>query len=432
LQDIINDPKKRKKLIIYINPPYAEATSTATRIGTRENKTGVATGNKTHLKYANKLGKARNELFAQFLARIYFEIPDCKIGTFSTLKELVSPNFKDFRNFFLAKFKKGFIVPAYTFDNVKGNFQIGFNIWDTEEKTHFKSAIVDIYGVKGVYCGKKTHNDGPNCKYINDWIKKYKDKNTDFSAKLCYVGNDFQNQAKVQICSQNKKVIAHDVVFDISINNIIVAGIYFAVRRCIEHTWINHRDQFLHPNNDWETDEEFQNDCLAYTLFHGNNNISTKYGTNHWIPFTEYQVGARDNFDSSFMTDFITGKTKTNNVVSEPSLFYGHPEGKSNNDDEYKPQRREFSEEAKNVFKAGKELWKYYHAAISFPPGRTAVNASLYDIKEYFQKRNKKGKMNNKSEDETYNELIGNLRLTLNLLAKKIEPKVYEYGFLKE
>jgi hypothetical protein len=25
LQDIINDEKKRKKLIIYINPPYAEA-----------------------------------------------------------------------------------------------------------------------------------------------------------------------------------------------------------------------------------------------------------------------------------------------------------------------------------------------------------------------------------------------------------------------
>jgi hypothetical protein len=30
LQDIINDDEKRKKLIVYINPPYAEATNTNT------------------------------------------------------------------------------------------------------------------------------------------------------------------------------------------------------------------------------------------------------------------------------------------------------------------------------------------------------------------------------------------------------------------
>lgn len=30
LQTIINDPEKRKKLILYINPPYAEATNAKT------------------------------------------------------------------------------------------------------------------------------------------------------------------------------------------------------------------------------------------------------------------------------------------------------------------------------------------------------------------------------------------------------------------
>jgi hypothetical protein len=37
-----------------------------------------------------------------------------------------------------------------------------------------------------------------------------------------------------------------------------------------------------------------------------------------------------------------------------------------------------------------------------------------------------------KSEDAHYNELIGDLRNQLNLLADKIKPKVYEYEFLKE
>lgn len=58
-------------------------------------------------------------------------------------------------------------------------------------------------------------------------------------------------------------------------------------------------------------------------------------------------------------------------------------------------------------------------------------NASLYDIREHFQGRNEAGRMNSKSDDETYMRLIQDLRSKLKTLAKKIEPKVYEYGFLK-
>jgi len=146
--------------------------------------------------------------------------------------------------------------------------------------------------------------------------------------------------------------------------NLVEVVIYFAVRKCIKATWLNNRDQFLYPHDGWKTDTEFQNDCLAYTLF--TNNISSKYGTNHWIPFTEYAIGACNNFDSNFMTDFIEGKTKENNVIAEPTLFYGFFSGKdSGGGSNYKSQVRTFSETAKNVFKAGKELWKYYHATIS-------------------------------------------------------------------
>ena len=87
-----------------------------------------------------------------------------------------------------------------------------------------------------------------------------------------------------------------------------------------------------------------------------------------------------------------------------------------------------FSNEAKTVFKAGKKLWQYYHSQ----PSATA-NASLYDIREFFQGRDEaSGKMNNKSGNEEYNKLISDLRSALKLLALKIQPKVYEYGFLNE
>lgn len=62
------------------------------------------------------------------------------------------------------------------------------------------------------------------------------------------------------------------------------------------------------------------------------------------------------------------------------------------------------------------------------------VNASLYDIKEFFQGRDEKGKMNipSKAKDEHYKILLSDLNLALDVLAKKIEPKIYEYGFLRE
>ena len=117
------------------------------------------------------------------------------------------------------------------------------------------------------------------------------------------------------------------------------------------------------------------------------------------------------------MTDFIKGKLKQN---PETELF------KNGSNHSIK---REFSPEATAVFDAGRALWKYYHSQEDY---RINANASLYDIRAYFQGRNAKGKMNSKSDDERYMELIKDLRYKLKILADKIKPKVYEYGFLKE
>jgi hypothetical protein len=40
--------------------------------------------------------------------------------------------------------------------------------------------------------------------------------------------------------------------------------------------------------------------------------------------------------------------------------------------------------------------------------------------------------MKTKSTDDEYNDIIKDLRQNLSVLAEKIQPKVYEYGFLKE
>jgi hypothetical protein len=201
-------------------------------------------------------------------------------------------------------------------------------------------------------------------------------------------------------------------------NNLVISFIYFTVQHIIPATWLNDRDQFLYPNNKWEKDLEFQNDCLAYTLFHNANNIQSKFGVNHWIQFSEDEVNARTKFESHFMLSFVNGKIIQNRYAD---LLFEQVEDKF-------IMKREFSNEAKAVFDAGRELWKYYHSQKNNP--NFNVNASLYDIREYFQGRNKNGRMNSKSDDEKYNELINNLREAMKILGEKIEPKIYEYGFL--
>ncbi|GAA8161205.1 hypothetical protein HpDR143_13750 [Helicobacter pylori] len=131
LQEILKDEEKRKKLIIYINPPYAEAGNKAKMSGTGEHKAKVARNNKVYETYKDLLGSGANELFAQFFMRIYKELDGCIMASFSTLKYLNSSHFKKFREVFKAKFLEGFMVPADSFDNVTGQFPIGFLVWDT-------------------------------------------------------------------------------------------------------------------------------------------------------------------------------------------------------------------------------------------------------------------------------------------------------------
>lgn len=131
LQEILKDEEKRKKLIIYINPPYAEAGNKAKMSGTGEHKAKVARNNKVYETYKDLLGSGANELFAQFFMRIYKELDGCIMASFSKLKYLNSSHFKKFREVFKAKFLEGFMVPADSFDNVTGQFPIGFLVWDT-------------------------------------------------------------------------------------------------------------------------------------------------------------------------------------------------------------------------------------------------------------------------------------------------------------
>jgi len=307
-----------------------------------------------------------------------------------------------------------------TFDNVTGKFPIGFLMWDLGRKEDILQIKTDVYEIEKsiknpIKEGIKFFNTSAH-KSIGDWRSSFYLFGDNPIGYMIIVGPSMQSNNNTFFTNQPaESYIKKGMVAQIKSGNLIEMSIYLAIRHSIETTWLNNKDIFLNPNNKWKTDLEFKNDCLTYTLFCNSNNVSSNLGKNFWIPFSEQEVNSREKFDSNFMSQYIKGKLNQGNSTN---LF---------DTQEQRTTPLEFSPEATEVFNAGRELWKYYQRQ-----SNCNVNASLYDIREYFQGRNDKGKMNNKSDDETYMKLIGDLREKLRQLAEKIEPKVYEYEFLKQ
>ena len=420
LRNILKDPEKRSKLVIYINPPYAEAGNTFSKSG----KVGVSNTTTVHDLHGDLCGKfGKRELFVQFLIRVHQEIPSCVLAEFSKLKILQAPYFREFRQNFKGRLENGFLVPAYTFDNVKGNFPIGFMIWKLGSSELFSSAKLDVYDSDGSFAGDKIVMEYDDVPLLNDWFRNSWKNGSYPLGYLACNGNDFQNSNYVNIDS-SKRNETSTYFKEVNIKNLLMACCYNAVRHCVAPTWLNDRDQFLTPKDSWAGDMEFQVDCLIWSIF--NNSIKEKNGICDWIPYYEHQVHAPSPFNSRFMADYLAGKIERKSPIEITGNIW---EQQAANEAVNTAPNEALSDSAKAVLAAGQALWQYYMTK----PG-ISVNASFLDIRAYFQgfKTTDKGKtmMNTTSDDEKYISLLRALRETLKDLEAHIEPKIYEHGFL--
>ncbi|WRC62487.1 nucleoside 5-triphosphatase RdgB (dHAPTP, dITP,XTP-specific) [Helicobacter pylori] len=264
-----------------------------------------------------------------------------------------------------------------------------------------------------------------NVKNIHMWLKqKEKIESMEILGYIDTPTPDFQGSPSVAIINNKNSSKRHSVYFAITGSNILLGSVFFSIRHCIKATWQNDRDQFYASYDDaFQDDSEFKNNCLIFMLFHTQNRITATQGANHFIPFSEDEVKSKERYTSHALLDFLNGKIKKTKEEGD-SLFL-------NDKKENKPLK--FSLSASRVFDAGREIYRYYHTQ-DFTNRPYNANASLYDIKEFFQGRNAQGKLNSppKAKDEYYKQLYANLQDALKDLAKEIQPKVYEYGFLRE
>ena len=232
LQEIINNPEKRKKLVVYINPPYAEHGNRTTISNHGEHKANVAKTSKVYNEFNKIVGTATRELFVQFFLRIHKKLPEAILASFSTVKFINSQNFFKFRQLFSAEYKKGFICNASTFDNVKGNFPIGFLIWDLKVDVKIKHIITDVFeNVEQDEHKKKIFIAIDNKDFISNWLRKFYDKKDKPLGYLILPGVDMQQQNGVYFTNQpTESDIDQHKTATITKKNLIVMSVYLAVR----------------------------------------------------------------------------------------------------------------------------------------------------------------------------------------------------------
>lgn len=426
LRQAIVDAREGKKgakpILVLINPPYAESGSGMVRGD--ENKIGVEKTRINGWMRQMNLGYASKELFVQFLIRIRQELPNGTLAMFSTLKYVNAPNFEPVRSVWQANYLGGFVVHSRSFDGLKGDFPIGFLIWDQAGKEKIADITSTVLDRRGAVIGEKTYVVRSTSELLNAWIPSPKARgevtlplsnaltpSRNPRLKRACVGalghlfasnNDLQNASTGTLITSSIYTGRNGGGLFILPENIDLASVLFSVRRLIKPTWLNDRDQFLQPSE--PLNDEFKSDCLVWMLFNGSNLTAGADGlrwndrewslTNHFIPFSEAQVGAKGRFESDFMVRHI------------------------------KDMR--FSTEARSVLDEGLALWKRFHA-MQFPRkirdefklGRP--DAGWYQVRRSLQ-----------ASSETALTTFDPFNAAYVRLTTKLRPMVFELGFLPQ
>ena len=421
-----------KKILVLINPPYAEAMNvdnvTTSAGKNAESKKGVA---KTRVATnMEDYGYATRELFTQFLVRIAKELPTATLAMFSTLKYVNAPNFEKFRTAWNANYQGGFVVHSQAFDGLKGDFPIGFLIWATNKNATKKQPIIEITAEvldkNSQAIGEKCFYNLPNEQLLTNWISRPKANSVDaiplknaisptistkdvrgtkwadgaIASMIC-PGGDMQHATLTALLSSGYCSAGGFFVTD---ENLWQSAVVFSVRKLIKHTWINHNDQFLQPTP--PLSDEFKTDCLVWMLFHGKNLTASANNlewngkkwsiVNHFIPYTETEVNAPDRFESDFMVQYLADK--------------------------------ELSKEAKAVLDAGRSLWQAYFAETDVRSVRDELKLNRPDV-GWYQIRNALKARNASGDNVAIN--FKPFETAYKTLSDKLQPQVFELGFLR-
>ena len=435
---------ENKPIVFFLNPPYA----TTCNFG---DKNKAEEGNDTIINAQMKecgMKRCSDNLYAQFLYRILmikreFNLTDCHIALFSPTLFLTGSSFEMFRNLFFNEFAfdNGVQFKASHFSDVSNNWGISFSIWhngETTDKNNFNYTLIDNADGEIVGCGTKVVYNIDNKKSASLWVKedvkKFKTEDApQMTSGINYKPNKngcrgnivknalgfyYNNSNNVDKNAQNVGIFtscfSSGAGCSILPDNFDRCTALFSARRLVKADWINWADEYLAPNTEHASYNEFVNDSLIYSLFESKSNQSSlrniEYKGKKWDIKNEFFWMPKQTIEDLANTN---GFTQTYNDARTSKERYVYE----------KLQSIALSPEAQKVLDKANEIvrntFKYRELFDSEHPEYQIMNwdCGWYQIKAL-------AKEYAKSDYEEFVKLF-------KALENKMRPMVYTLGFLK-
>lgn len=434
-----------KRLVFFINPPYAEHS-----IQSEKSKVGVAKTAVNKQMKGENLGLASRQLYAQFMFQCAevakkYDFDEYTVATFSMPKFMSSGSYKKFRDWWYGahRYSGGFMFQASQFADVKGSWGVSFTVWDGYARTSTsqalpvwlynldeKSGITHPTGLKKVY-----NSDGRQAsKWVREPIRGMKGVDAPQMTsglrcvaprgKTAAVGALFSFNCHSNVLQQSGTVTcflpvtsAMNAGVSVLPSNWRRAVALYGARKLVKDHWTIHEDEYLVPDESLPGYEQWVNDCHVFAILDPKNNCTAMRDVpykgkdwqihNHW--FWRTREDAHRLLKQSAYTKQISRDCREHK--NDPYFAQLLKEGLT------------LSPDAQKVLDLLDDLWAEslvdrQRFADEHPELHLlAWDAGVYQLKHMWK--------------ESYSEEWAELREAHRALADRLRSGVYDYGFLK-
>lgn len=454
--ELFEDLCARKPILFLINPPYGTAND---KHSDEYHKAGIAKTAMNELMKKEKAGKASQQLFTQFLWRIMklkrdFLLPRVVVGVFM-VPSIFNPTeyWTKFNSQFFSEFGfvGGNLFTAGEFSNVKSKWAVTFSILDSEAagngaeneaKMSVESFDPKIGEIRKI--GTKSMRNVPAEDSMSEWVKDLVSErgNIKDPKPLLASGLKPSNSKSLKSIKQGSLgymvAVANDVGhadrdtwicsgpigighgFSICEENFAESLVMFASRKLCTWGWMNEKDQFEKPDISADGYEEFETDCMVYSIFHKDCQPASADAfeyegetfelKNSWFPWSrELMMSLADETPHYCLPMYNEAK------ADNERLMYVELQRRK--------RKHLVSDEAQEVLNRGEAvLRKTFEMRVAIAASVPELFLMRWDAGWYQLKRMY-------TEDE-FKEISSGVREALKRLGEKIKPKIYEYGIL--
>lgn len=422
-----------RPICFFINPPYAKGSGVS----------GVTTSGNSKVQYemnSNKMGVASSITYCMFLYRLCeikqkYSLTNVYIALFCNPSFIQNSGCKTFRKYFLDnyKYKNGCYFNAGHFASVTASWGITFNIWSCGKcsSNEFDHIVIDNIGGEIVELSHKTLYNVDTAVQANKWAKikenvdnlvevsLYKNvlqPHTDCKVKfdksslgffLNHSNNVQQNSSYVNIFSMPAVQKVGTAIYK---ENFYKICSLFSARSLTESSWINHKDEYLVPNESHSAFKEFVNNSIVYTIIGSSvSSVTDDSGYKHKNEF--FWMSKQEMLDLA--EEYNNDYTYEDALNSEERFVYT----------KLQEIKDDLSPEAKAVLDKATELvktsFKYREMFNESHPEYQINNwdCGFYQIKALLK--------------EFMPDNLKDFRSLYKQLADKMRPMIYELGFLK-